>query len=214
MTRRVTLWIVAAMAVVTLSGCVPGSGGGPGPDETAVMNAVARALETFEESVELYDVDGMLGCLAEPDFALTLVEATVQPPITMPPKSYADLEAELVADEATNLLWRRPVAEGGRGYVLDLELGEATFSRVTETSARATLTFTVVESADGIEPKVTDQGTMAWEFAKITGDWVAVSAIITFEPVEVADPAAAGARASSLGAGRGRTCFGFGRLVL
>lgn len=207
MTRGVLLLMLTAITLVTVSGCIGGVGAPPPPpiDETAIKAAIGEVIDDFEVAVEQYDVDGMLSCLCGSGFTVTLVEATVTPPITNPPKTYSVLEGELRADKDSQLAWRQ-APPAGYGYELDLQLGEQVFSGVTASGAHVTQTFTVVESANGIDPKTTDQGTIAWQFAKISGEWLATSMTITFEKVSLVGGAPAGVRA--VGAKRGG--FGFG----
>ncbi len=206
MTRGVLLLMLTAITLVTVSGCIGGGGTPPPPiDEAAIKAAIGAVIDDFEEAVEQYDVDGMLSCLSGPGFTLTQVEATVTPPVTQT-KAYEVLSAELVADEDRQLAWRKLPGEGGYGYVLDLQLGERVFSGITATGAHVTQTFSVVESASGIDAKTTDQGTIAWQFAKISGAWKATSMTITFQKVSTDRAATASVRAAA--AERGG--FGFG----
>lgn len=209
MTRGVLLLTITAITLVTVSGCIGGVGAPPPPpiDEAAIKAAIGEVIDGFEEAVEQYDVDGMLSCLSGSGFTLTLVEATVTPPIPNPAKTYSVLEGELMANEESQLDWRQ-APPAGYGYALELELGPQVFSGITATGAHVTQTFTVVESASGIDPKATDQGTIAWQFAKISGAWKATSMTITFQKVSLAGGAPAGVRA----AGAKRAGFGFGTM--
>lgn len=210
MTRGALLLMLTAITLVTVSGCIGGGGTPPPIDEAAIKAAIGAVIDDFEEAVEQYDVDGMLSCLSGSGFTLTLVEATVNPPITNPPKTYAKLEEELRAAESDQLDWRKPTSEEGYGYVLDLQLGDQVFSQpIRATGNHVTQSFTVVESAAGFgEPKITDQGTIAWQFAKISGAWKATSMTITFQKVSRVGGAPAGARA----AGAKRGGFGLGTM--
>jgi hypothetical protein len=204
MTRRVLLLAITALALVTVSGCIGGGGQAPPPiDQGAIKAAIGAVIDGFEDAVETYDVDGMLACLSGADFNLTLQEGTLQPYT----KNYATLEGELVADRDKQLAWREPEPDG-YGYALDLVLGTQTFSNITATGAIVTQTHEVYESSTalGISPEnplKTDNGTITWHFAKISGEWKATAMTITFEPVQMAGAVARVQAAESRG-------FGFG----
>lgn len=180
MIRRVLLLALAAVALVTLSGCIGGQAPPP-VDEAAVKAAVGAVIEGFESAVEAYDVDGMLACLSGAGFKLTLKEAGLSYT-----KTFEVLEGELRGDEENQLAWRKPADQGGYGYSLDLELGTRVFSNITATGAIVTQTHEVYESAAklGIDRLKTDNGTIIWHFAKISGAWKATAMTITFEPVQ------------------------------
>ena len=179
---------LAAVALVTLSGCMGGGIAPPPVDEAAVKAAVGEVINDFESAVEAYDVDGMLECLSGAGFKLTLKEAGLSYT-----KDFATLKSELEADEQNQLDWRKPEPYG---YALDLRLGTQTFSNITATGAIVTQTHEVYESATalGIDPDhplKTDNGTIIWHFAKISGAWKVTAMTITFEPVPRAVHAAA-----------------------
>lgn len=201
MTRRVQLLAILALALVTVSGCIGAGKPRPPVDEEAIKAAIGTVIDGFEEAVEAYDVDGMLACLRGDGFRLTLQEGGYSYP-----KDFAALESELAEDEEKQLAWRKPPSEGGWGYALDLVLGTQTFSNITATGAIVTQTHEVYESSTrlGIDRLKTDNGTITWHFAKISGEWKATAMTIAFEAVS---RAAGTPRATSL---TGRRCFGFG----
>lgn len=200
MIRRVLLLALAAVALVTLSGCMGGGIAPPPVDEAAVKAAVGAVINDFESAVEAYDVDGMLECLSGAGFKLTLKEAGLSYT-----KTFEVLEGELRADAPYQLAWRKPENEGGYGYSLDLVLGTQVFSNITATGAIVTQTHEVYESAAkiGIDRLKTDNGTITWHFAKISGAWKATAMTITFEPVQRSARAAAMRTSKPAG-------FGFG----
>lgn len=199
MTRRVLLLAITALALVTVSGCIGGGGQAPPPvDQGAIKAAIGAVIDGFEDAVEAYDVDGMLACLSGGGFKLTLLEAGYSYT-----KDFTTLQGELEADEQNQLDWRKPKADGGYGYMLDLRLGTQTFSNITSTGAIVTQTHEVFESADGIDELMTDKGTITWQFAKISGEWKATAVTITFEPVQTAGAVARMQAAERRG-------FGFG----
>ncbi|NLG80102.1 MAG: hypothetical protein GX492_09860 [Firmicutes bacterium] len=183
MTRRVLLLAITALALVTVSGCIGGGGQAPPPiDEGAIKAAIGEVIDGFEDAVEAYDVDGMLACLSGAGFKLTLQEGGQSYT-----KDFAKLEGELRADEENQLNWRKPADQGGWGYALDLVLGTQTFSNITATGAIVTQTHEVYESSSklGIDRLKTDNGTITWHFAKISGEWKATAMTITFESVQM-----------------------------
>lgn len=203
MTRRVLLLAITALALVTVSGCIGGGGQAPPPiDEGAIKAAIGAVIDGFEDAVEAYDVDGMLACLSGAGFKLTLSEAGYSYT-----KDFTTLKNELEADARNQLDWRKPKADGGYGYVLDLQLGTQTFSNITSTGAIVTQTHQVFESADGIDELMTDKGTITWQFAKISGEWKATAMTITFDQVPQA-----GAAARAAGADGSKRYGFFGRL--
>lgn len=199
MTRRVLLLAITALALVTVSGCIGGGQAPPPVDQGAIKAAIGAVIDGFEDAVEAYDVDGMLACLSGAGFKLTLQEGGQSYT-----KDFARLESELVADERYQLQWRKPAPEG-YGYALDLVLGTQTFSNITATGAIVTQTHEVYESSTrlGIDRLKTDNGTITWHFAKISGEWKATAMTITFEPVQMAGAVARVQAAGSRG-------FGFG----
>lgn len=203
MTRRVLLLAITALALVTVSGCIGGGGQAPPPiDQGAIKAAIGAVIDGFEDAVEAYDVDGMLACLSGAGFKLTLSEAGYSYT-----KDFSKLQSELEDDEEDQLCWRQP-EPGGFGYALDLRLGTQTFSNITATGAIVTQTHEVYESSTalGISPEnplKTDNGTITWHFAKISGEWKATAMTITFEPVQMAGAVARVQAAESRG-------FGFG----
>lgn len=202
MTRRVLLLAILALALVTVSGCIGAGLARPPVDEEAIKAAIGTVIDGFEEAVEAYDVDGMLACLSGEGFKLRLQEGGYSYT-----KDFATLESELAEDEENQLAWRKPADEGGWGYALDLVLGTQTFSNITATGAIVTQTHEVYESSTrlGIDRLKTDNGTITWHFAKISGEWKATSMTIAFEPVS--SVVGAQVRATSTA---GRPCFGFG----
>ena len=192
---------IMALALVTVSGCIGGGEARPPVDQEAIKAAIGTVIDGFEEAVEAYDVDGMLACLPGEGFKLTLQEGGYSYT-----KDFATLESELAEDEENQLAWRKPADEGGWGYALDLVLGTQTFSNITATGAIVTQTHEVYESSTklGIDRLKTDNGTITWHFAKISGEWKATAMTIAFEPVSMA---AGTPRATSTAR---RPCFGFG----
>ncbi|MEW5866413.1 MAG: hypothetical protein AB1774_06070 [Bacillota bacterium] len=193
MIRRVMLLILTAIVLVTLSGCM---GGGPGIDTAAITTAIGRVIDGFEADIEAYDIDetdGALSCLSGTGFKLTLEEAGASYD-----KTYATLKQELEDDEENQLYWRT-----NNGYRLDLRLGTRVFSNVSATGAVVTQRYSVAEWATRIPVVVTDQGSITWQFANVSGAWKATAMWITFEPVQTR---AAGIRAG----GAAPTGFGFG----
>ncbi|MGE5585976.1 MAG: hypothetical protein ACM309_10690 [Bacillota bacterium] len=208
MTRRVLLLAITALALVTVSGCIGGGGGQAPPpvDQGAVKAAIGAVIDGFEDAVEAYDVDGMLACLSGAGFKLTLSEAEYSYT-----KDFTTLQGELEDDEEDQLRWRQPEPQGF-GYALDLVLGTQTFSNITATGAIVTQTHEVYESATALgispdDPLKTDNGTITWQFAKISGEWKATAMTITFDRAPQAGAAARAARAD----GSERYGF-FGRL--
>ena len=196
MTRRVLLLaITAAVALVTVSGCIGGGQAPPPIDEGAIKAAIGAVIDGFEDAVEAYDVDGMLACLSGAGFKLTLQEAGQSYP-----KDFATLRSELEADEQNQLDCREPEPQG-YGYALDLVLGTQAFSNITATGAIVTQTHEVYESSSklGIDRLKTDNGTITWHFAKISGAWKATAMTITFDPVVQTGAAARAARADRSG---------------
>lgn len=166
--------LLAAMTAITLflAGC---TGGGPSFDGAKEAAAVKAVIAGFEQGIEDYSMEGMTGCLTS-GFVLTLVEGG-----RSYDKSYGTLLAELEADEDNQLRWRHDY-----GYKLDLQLNNLTVSVASATSARAFARFGVEERADGttpkIDPRITDSGTIEWQFAKVGGNWKVTAMTITFDP--------------------------------
>ncbi len=197
MIRRAMLLVLTAIVLVSLSGCM---GGGPGIDTAAIKAAIGEVIDGFKADIEAYDIDetdGVLSWLSGTDFSLTLAEIGCEPYT----KTYAKLKSELEADADTQMHWRSQF-----GYRLVLRLAAQVFTSVSATGAVVTQRFAVDEWATGIPVVTTDQGTIVWHFAKISGSWKITEMYITFEPVQ-------GKAAGIPAGGAVSRGFGFGGVI-
>lgn len=142
-------------------------------------DAIADRLNAFGRAVEIYDVEGMLAFLNEEGFVLTIVEGG-NPAYE---KSYAVLEEELREDEEKQLRWRKPVEQGGQGYILTMEFGTLTYSNMTATGAVVVADFTILEDTDEIEQIITDRGSIICEMVQLEQTWYCQKMTIHFESV-------------------------------
>lgn len=190
--------------LLIISGC---GGSGGGGNDTETKTAINNGINAFKTAVQNYNVDGMLAFLNEASFTLTISENSASYN-----KTYATLENELVADEAKQLHWRKPTAEGGHSYVLTMVLGAITYSNLSATGGIATVPFTIKEQADGIGQMVTDTGSIVYEMVKIQGEWLCQKMTINF------DSQSASQFSSQEGNSKGitgiNTGFGFGKFNL
>ncbi|NLU42646.1 MAG: hypothetical protein GXX08_10620 [Firmicutes bacterium] len=210
--RRLVPLVLVVVLLSAVSGCCWCGGGGI--DTAQIQAAISERIAAFAEAVEDYDVDGMLGFLDESSFSLTICEGDSEYN-----KTYAELKAELEEDEPKQLQWRRPVSEGGNGYVLTMELGTLVFSSVSATGAQAATPFTIKEQAEfpEIPEETTDGGTIACEMVKLGGQWLCQKMTITYQTVILIEASRRGAASMESGdAGSGDDLthgFGFGKLA-
>lgn len=212
--RRLLPLVLAVVLLFAIPGCFGGGGGTGGIDETQIQAAIGQRIAAFVEAVEDFDVDCMLGFLDEDSFSLTISEGGSQYS-----KTYAELRAELEADEPKQLQWRRPVSEGGNGYVLTMELGTTVYSNVSETGAQAAAPFTIKERAQNpqIPETTTDTGTIACEMAKLGGQWLCRTMTITYDTDDARVSyrgATSPERGDAQSGTNGTIGFGLGRLSL
>ncbi len=165
---------------------------------------IEQLISNFESAVEAYNVAGMLTCLSDAQFQLTITEAGISYN-----KDKTTLTTELNNDSLNQTNWRKSVANGGNGYVLDLVLGTPGYSNETTTGAIVTQTFQVYESA--VSPSIprmkTDNGNITWQLAKTGGLWKTTAMTIEYQAVS-------GSASIKASFGSKPSGFGFARLSL
>lgn len=161
---RFTLIAVLLPVVMTLGACRYTATDG---DRLCIEGVIAG----FRHGIEQYGVSSMTANLTDA-FVLTLKEGSQQYS-----KTLSVLEEELQAEETNQLYWRSTY-----GYRLELGLGGGT-PLFNDRFATAHNAFTVAESATGIEPIVTDTGTIDWQFVKMGDYWRVAAMTITFDTV-------------------------------
>src|SRR5690554_4580027 len=211
--RLPVLSLVISGLLLVVTGC----GGGGGLDDAAIEQAIGARVNSFKAAVEAYNVIEMLDFLekeTEPERKLAISEGGSLPY----EKSYNLLKSELEEDEPKQVYWRKPVSEGGYGYILTMELGTIAYSSVGASGAFAMVPFTIKEEADGIPQQVTDVGNMVCEMVKVGGVWYCRKMTINFNPPQAGVSAAGGTafiRAEVAGKGRSgavkKNGFCFGR---
>lgn len=184
--RFALLTVLLLAAVVTLGACRYQA---TDLDKTAVEGVISG----FKFGIERYNVVYMTRDLADA-FVLTLKEGDLEYS-----KTLSVLFEELEAEETNQLYWRETY-----GYKLELALTVGT-PLFDDRFATAHSVFTVIESANGIGPMVTDTGTIDWRFVRMGENYWRVTAMtITF------DTATSGAAAASAGSLPGSPFFGRG----
>jgi hypothetical protein len=206
MIRKSYFFLVIITVILIIAGC---GGGGPAPGDSASNPEIEQLLDNFKSAVEAYRVVtdstgiGMLDCLSGADFKLTISNAGINDP----EKSYEKLEEELNEDKGNQLKWRKSKDDGGNGYILELRLGESSYSNKTETGAIVRRSFAVYESATWpnlINPPInTDNGVITWQVANNSGGWKAVKMTIEYQGF-------GGAKSTVAGTGSRSGGFGFG----
>jgi len=191
--------IIAIMFII--AGC--GGGGGTANNHPEIV----QFLNNFKGAVEAYDVTKMLNCLTDTGFQLTITEAGLSYN-----KNKDTLTTELNDDKDNQLAWRKSTTEdpvNGHGYVLELILNTPSYSNETGTGAIVSQSFAVYESATSpsIPRMKTDNGTITWQLAKISGTWKAVAMSIEYQALSGSGLKLVG----SIGGSRG---FGFAKFSL
>lgn len=171
--RRQTVFYVMVLLLVSLTGC----GSGSSINKTEVQKVITQRILGFKDAVEAYNVEKMLEFLKEEGFELAISENGGVPYY----KDYITLEAELKEGEAKQLKWRRPLLEGGQGYVLTMTFGTLTWSQTTENAAITVVPFTIKEKSEEIIEQVTDQGEIVFEMVKAQGVWLCNKMSIRFD---------------------------------
>ena len=197
MMKKLHLFPMIILSLFLIAGC------GGGPASTTSHPEVERVLGNFEKAVEAYNVTGMLNCLSDTGFQLTITEAGLSYY-----KDKTTLITELTNDQTNQLAWRKsntadPV--NGHGYVLDLVLGAPAYSNETSSGIIATQTFAVYESTatPSIPKTKTDNGKIIWQMANTSGTWQAAAMTIEYQTLS-------GAALSVSGTGNS-SGFGFSR---
>jgi hypothetical protein len=200
MIKKIYLFPIVILSLILIAGC----GGGGGPNNPN-YSEIEEMINNFESAVEAYIVTGMLNCLSDTGFQLTITEAGLSYN-----KDKTKLTTELNDDKDKQLAWRKSNTEdpiNGHGYVLDLVLGTPSFSNETSTGAVVTQTFAVYESATSpsIARMKTDNGNITWQVAEINGGWQATAMTIEYRTLSGAALSVTGTEKRS---GLGFTTFG------
>lgn len=161
-TLRLTKVVVLIVAVMTLNAC----GGYQATDSDRF--AIERIVNDFKFGVENYFIDDMTKYFSDA-FVLTLKEGTLEYS-----KTFAVLKEELESEASDQSYWRSTY-----GYRLKLELSGVS-PLFNDRFASARTSFTVIESATGIDPITTDGGAIDWQFALMGGSWRVTAMTITF----------------------------------
>lgn len=199
MIKKFYFFPIIILSLILIAGC----GGGGGSDDPS-HSEIEQLLGNFESTVEAYNVTGMLNCLSDTSFQLTITEAGLSYN-----KDKATLTTELNDDEDKQLAWRKSNTEviNGHGYVLDLILDTPVYSNETSTGAVVTQSFAVYESATfpPITRMKTDNGNITWQVAEISGAWKATTMTIEYQALSGSALSVAGTGKRS---GLGFTTFG------
>ncbi len=168
--KRFVLLLLVGGLLLTITGCF-----GTPVDEAKVKTAITAEVEAFRVAVEGYDIESMLRFLDSDSFKLTISEGAA----LSYDKDYATLRSELEEDEEKQLRWRQDPPDG-YGYVLAMNLGPMTYTKIRENGAIGTVSFSILEEAEGISRVETDTGTIVVVMAKLQDQWLCQEMSINF----------------------------------
>lgn len=222
--KKAILCLSISGLLLIMAGC-GGKPSGDTFDKTEIQQAVEARIKSFRTAVEDYNVESMLNFLDQDAFQLTIAEGGISLSYS---KGYTKLNNELEEDRGKQLHWREP-ARVGHGYILTMELGAITYSKINASGACAVIPFTIKEEAEDpkISQRTTDKGHMTCDMVKLQGSWRCREMTINFEPPtstksvsssQIVTPSALYKVAYKTGSSEGRRrgicfgCFNFGEI--